>query len=206
MISVMVQVQSWQAKVFNFLSSVYTKMEGVVDGVYYCNMNRTLELSNRMAARNVPSAPLQPQYSIRPVSTKYALMPILDRRAPTYVPIKQEPTYEVNQGFNPGTAQAPWSGFASNINTESVLRSQFFGLQRCEQGEYIPDSKGDLYSVKAVGRPARQPFPGLFKKEVLAAANMNPCGLGTHLFNNHTRVQVMDLPMDGKKMPLTPGI
>ena len=174
--------------------------------MYYCNFNRTLELSERMAARNVPSATLQPQYSIRPVSTKYALMPILDRRAPTHVAIKREPTYELNQVFNPGTAQAPWSGFAANINTESVLRSQFFGLQRCQQGEYIPDSRGDLYNVKAVGRQEQQPFPGLFKREVLSAANMNPCGLGGNLFNNNTRVQVMDLPMDGKQVPSTPGV
>ena len=175
-------------------------------GVYYCNYNRTLELSERMAARNIPSRPLQPQYGIRPVSTKYALMPIVDRRAPTHVPIKTEPTYQVNKVFNPGTAQAPWAGFASNVNTESVLRNQFFALQRCEQGNYIPDSRGDLYNVSVQGSNEEQPFPDLFKNEPLPASDMNPCGLGKELFNNNTRVQVMAIPMTGAEMPNVPGV
>ena len=44
-------------------------MYGVVNGLYYCNLDRNLELDNRIYERNIPSAQLQPSFSIRPVST-----------------------------------------------------------------------------------------------------------------------------------------
>ena len=34
-------------------------MEGVINGRYYCNQNRTTELSNRMADRNKPNQHMQ---------------------------------------------------------------------------------------------------------------------------------------------------
>lgn len=143
-------------------------MHGLVDGVYLCNLDRTTELSDRMAARNIPSEALQPSFGIRPVSTKYAMMPILDRRAPATVPIKKEPVYDVGQVFNPGNATAPWSGFASNVDTESSLRSQFFALQKCEQSEYVPSTTSDMYMVKVQSASqVQQPFPGLFVREQL---------------------------------------
>ena len=104
---------------------------GIVDGVYYCGINRTQELNSRIAERNIPSSYLQPQFSMRPVSTKYALLPIVDRRAKSSVPIKTTTTYNPKVTFNPGTAVAPWSGFVSNINKESELRNMYFALQRC---------------------------------------------------------------------------
>jgi len=166
-------------------------MYGVINGAYYCNMERDMELSNRIAERNVPSRPLQPSFSIRPVSTKYALLPIFDRRAKPTVAIEQEPVYNVKTVFNPGTAQAPWSGFASNINDESSLRGQFFALQNCEQSEYVPSSNSDMYMVEAVGRQEQQQFPGLFQEEQFAPFNPNTCNLGHDLFHNSTRVQLM---------------
>lgn len=171
-------------------------MYGVLDGGMFCNLGRNLELSDRIAQRNVPSAPLQPQFSMRPVSTKYALLPILDRRAPASVPIKVEPTYSTDRVFNPGTAQAPWSGFASNINKESMLRDQFFALQKCDQGDYIPSSKSELYEVHVTPQQVDQPYPGLFERQVLEPFNPDPCRLATHLFNNSTREAVRSLGIE----------
>ena len=57
-----------------------------------CNNDRDNELNRRLMERNIPSAPLQPQFSQRPVPTKYALLPILDRRAPAKVPLDNVPT------------------------------------------------------------------------------------------------------------------
>ena len=104
------------------------KMYGVVNGVYQCQQERTSELDDRIYDRLWPSAPLQPQYSTRPVSTKYALMPIVDQRVKPKVALGNYPIYNTTHVFNPGTAQAPWSGFSTNINTESRLRNQFFAL------------------------------------------------------------------------------
>ena len=42
-------------------------MYGVIDGLYYCNLNRASELNERISSRNVPSNPLQAQFSGRPV-------------------------------------------------------------------------------------------------------------------------------------------
>ena len=165
-------------------------MYGVTDGIYYCGLERTQELSDRMAVRNVPSTPLQPQFSIRPVSTKYALLPILDRRAPTTVPITRQPTYNIGQTFNPGSAQAPWAGFAANVNNESQLRNQFFALQRCEQSNYVPSTNSDMYQVAVSGRQETQPYPGLFAEPHLEPFNPNTCNIGKHLFDNCTRVQL----------------
>ena len=41
------------------------KMYGVVNGVYQCQQERTSELDDRIYNRLWPSAPLQPQYSMR---------------------------------------------------------------------------------------------------------------------------------------------
>lgn len=171
------------------------KLYGVIDGAYYsCQLARTEELSERIAARNIPSTPLEPQFSMRPVSTKYSIMPILDQRPRAKVPILTRPTYNVETTFNPGTAQAPWSGFASNINEESKLRNQFFALQKCEQPNYVPSSTSDLYQVTVSGRKEEQPFPGLFETQQFAPFNPNTCGLGYNLFDNCTRQQLMSVP------------
>ena len=165
-------------------------MYGVVDGVYYCQMDRTEELSQRMASRNVPSAPLQPEFSIRPTSTKYAHLNIFDVRPKATVPIQRRPDFNIQQTFNPGNAQAPWSGFATNIDNESSLRNQFFALQNCEQSEFVPSSNSDMYQVKVSGRKANQPFPDLFVEPDLAPFNPNSCDVGKNIFANHTRQQL----------------
>ena len=133
-------------------------MYGLVNGVYYCNPTKDTELSQRIAERNVPSRQLQPAFSIRPVSTKYSILPIVDARPKPLVEIERQPVYNVSTVFNPGNAQAPWSGFASNIDTESSFRRQFFALQSCEQSEYVPSTNSDMYQVTAVGRMEQQPF------------------------------------------------
>ena len=167
-----------------------SEMQGVVNGVYYCQQGRTQELSNRMFERNIPSATLAPQYSIRPVSTKYALMPIVDQRKEATVPIQRSAPYNIKTTFNPGNAQAPWSGFATQINDESRLRNQFFALQECEQANYVPSSRSDMYQVAVTSRPVKQQYPLLFEKPEFAPQNMNIHNLGKNLFYNHTREQL----------------
>ena len=165
-------------------------MYGVVKDVYLCNLDRTLELSQRIAARNVPSAPMQASFGIRPVSTKYALMPVLDRRAPASVQVQKEPTFSTATMFNPGDGPGPWSGFATNIDLESGLRRQFFALQKCEQSEYVPSTKSDMYTVQVEGRKEAQPFPYLFEQSVFTPRGYTGVA-GKDLFENHTRQQRM---------------
>ena len=157
---------------------------------------RTEEINERMSYRNLPSNPLQPQFDIRPLSSKYAKLPIVDRHENHRVPIQVMPTYDIGSTFNPGNAQAPWSGFASNINNESRLRNQFFALQNgAGQSCYIPANNSDLYNKFNLSPPEapQQPFPALFLPTVFEEFNPCPSGMGGSFFENCTRQQVKEI-------------
>ena len=153
------------------------------------------QTNNRIYDRNIPSQMLQPYIDVRPVMTKYSYFPVVDPRKQINVPLIQMPTYNVNQVFNPGNAQAPWSGFSSNINKESELRNQIYALQKCSQSVYVPNSSSDLYTYKFQTKTQHNPHELLFKDESFETFNPNPapnvCGSG--IFNNNTRCQVRDL-------------
>jgi hypothetical protein len=89
------------------------------------------QTNTRIYDRNIPTQPLQPYLDVRPVMTKYSFLPIVDPRKELNVNLKQLPTFNQRTTFNPGNTQSPWSGFASNINTESELRNQIYALQKC---------------------------------------------------------------------------
>ena len=170
------------------------RLFGVVSGVYQCNLDRSNELNERIYERNIPSSTLQPQFGIRPVATKYSVMPIFDQRMPATVPIKHEMPYNLEATFNPGTAQAPWSGFAENINKESRLRNQFFALQTNGQAVYIPSSTSDMYQVNVNSNTkVNQPFPYLFKEPALAPFNPDENNIAINMFDNCTRQQVKNI-------------
>ena len=165
----------------------------VFETLNVCNIEYDNELNLRLCARNEPSRPLQPQFSLRPVSTKYALLPIVDTVIPSSVPLDTYPIYQPGQVFNPGNNMAPWSGFATNIDVESTLRSQFMALQRNEQSVYIPSSDSDMYQAEVSGRQEKQPFPGLFQPTSFSSFNPNTCNVGKDIFHNPTREQRLNL-------------
>ena len=155
---------------------------------------RTEEINERISYRNIPSSQLQPQFDIRPLSSKYAKLPIVDRRENYTTPLQALPTYDIESTFNPGTGQGPWSGFASNINNESRLRNQFFALQRgAAQGSYVPGKDSDLYKVHIPVTESEQQFPGLFAHDKFEEFNPSPKDLGVNFFDNFTRQQIKDL-------------
>lgn len=174
------------------------QMYGVVNKLFLCQNERTDELNQRISSRNIPSAPLQPFYYQVPVSTKYGYMQILDQTKGSSVPLNNYPIFSPHTTFNPGNNMAPWHGFANNVNVESTLRNQFFGLQDCQQAYYVPSSKSDLYNVVVppASHPVKQQFPGLFKREVFDHFNPNTDNLGNNFFNNSTRTEIKDLPID----------
>ena len=155
---------------------------------------KTNTINYRTYIRNVPSQNLQPYLDARPVSTKYSIMPVVDPRTPPTVALKQMATYNVHTIFNPGNDFGPWSGYASNVNNESILRNQIYALQDCSQSVYIPKSTSDLYSLHWNEKHVQQPFPELFRKETFNMDTNNLSSeLGYALFNNATRQQVKDL-------------
>lgn len=170
-------------------------MYGVIDGFYVCNLDQNNELNQRIFERNIPSQTLEPSFSSRPVSTKYTLLPIIDTNVKSSVPLKNYARYNTSQIFNPGTAQAPWNGFATNINLESSLRNQFFALQKANQAYYVPSSSSDLYNSNLLTNKDSESHKSLFKKEEFNSFNPNPNIqiVGTSIFNNNTRCQVKNL-------------
>lgn len=153
------------------------------------------QTNNRIYDRNIPSQMLQPYIDVRPVMTKYSYFPIVDPRKRISVPLIQQPTFNIQQTFNPGNAQAPWSGFASNVNTESVLRNQVYALQKCSQAVYVPNSTSDLYEYKFQTPKRDNPHELLFQTNSFESFDPNPapkvCGAG--IFYNNTRCQLKDL-------------
>jgi hypothetical protein len=175
-------------------------------------LERQMIMNMRTFERNISSQPLQPYLDSRPSSTKYSLLPIVDPRKEINVPLIQRSTYDTTQIFNPGNSSAPWSGYASNVNNESLLRNQVYALQKCSQSVYIPSSKSDLYIHKTPNiYPVEQPFKNLFKEETFSQQQTqqpqqpqqtqqtqtnkksNSSNIGYALFNNATRCQLKDL-------------
>ena len=160
------------------------------------NVSKIHEETNmRIYDRNIPSQMLQPYIDVRPVMTKYSYFPIVDPRKNNSVPLTVQPTFNPHAVFNPGNTTSPWSGFASNVNTESELRNQIYALQKCSQSVYVPSSKSDLYNYGFTPKPTPQSHSLLFEKDSFSQFNPNPDSktVGSEMFFNSTRVQVRDM-------------
>jgi hypothetical protein len=176
------------------------KMDGVPNGeVWYGQYDRVNELNDRFQSRQFSDNSLEPNFSPRPVPTKYSLFPIINRRTPVNTKINPFPNYDIEQNFNPGSA-APPSGYYNNIDTETILRNQTVSLQHgAEQGVYVPSSKSDLYIntvAKSTNRDEEQPYPNLFTTpnfNTRVHPNINEANIGNDYFNNHTRTQLRNL-------------
>ena len=160
-----------------------------------CASERSRIMNDRAYSRLIPSQPLQPYLSVAPVQTKYTVLPIVNHRAPPSEQLAQRPIYNINNTFNPGTDIAPWSGFASEINTESALRNQIYALQKCSQSVYVPKSTSDLYTVRnsqPTSQPQPQPFPDLFTEYIAPPNGAMKQSKGPQLFNNSTRTMLQE--------------
>ena len=150
-------------------------------------MNSTSDKTTEIYKRNIPSQPLQIYYDPIPVPSN---IPATSYKQPS-IPTIQQPMYNYRQTFNPGSSMGPWSGFASNINTESDLRNQFYSLSKATQAFYIPNSNSDLYkeTIDQYSPPPPQ-HSILFTKEQFLPFNPTPNNVGSSLFNNPTREQL----------------
>jgi len=138
------------------------------------------EINARLYDRNIPSAPLQPYLDVRPVSTKYSILPVVDPRKPITTPLTVQPIYNVGNTFNPGSATAPYSGYASHVNTESELKNQIYALQKSSQAVYVPSSHSDLYNEPFIQKSNnnQQLFPGLYEQPAFQAFDPKPSNMG----------------------------
>ena len=106
--------------------------------VFFTNID---ESNTRLNSRQFSDSPLEPNFDIRPVPTKYALFPVVNRRKP--VTEERLPYVDYNQGvnFTPAVSRGSVSGYMNGIDTETVLRNQTFAKQRgLGQDMYVPSS------------------------------------------------------------------
>jgi hypothetical protein len=174
------------------------KIQGLIPetpGILYGQNERVDELNERILGRFYPDMPLQPNLNVRPVPTKYSHFPIIDRIPFTNESILKIPYYSMETNFTPSTSRGPIDGYFSNVNLESSLRNQYFGLQRgAPQFEYIPSSQSDLYKVD-IATPSRveqQPYPGLFniQSNIITSESKLDANIGADRFFNNTRIQL----------------
>lgn len=165
--------------------------------VYYCQMSRTQELSDRMYNRNIPTQQMEQSYFPRPVDTYCTKFGILDCHKTTTVKKAEFPQYNQHGMFNPGSG-APYEGYSNNVDVESALHNSFHPLQKCVQGKYIPGTQSDMFHSKYLthtSKPVTITNHLLFKKEHFMPMNPNQCNLGHKVFNNHIRQQMKNVSL-----------
>lgn len=195
---------------------------GAVTGLWQGQHERLNELDARLAERHFPDRPLQPNFNFRPVPTKYAYMPIIDRRARPQEPIAHYPQHDIATnlrrtpdakreefeyspetpykgvlgGISPATSNGPVGTYLANIDLETVLQNRHVALQHgADQGVYVPHSSSDLYGFSAVGRQEDMGERAMiFDKYGLATKGSEVASMvGNDRFHNNTRTQLRGL-------------
>ena len=154
-------------------------------------------MNTRIQSRHFPDHALEPNFSARPVSTKYNWFAASAKNSVPEPKVRIQPQLEhiVEYNFNPATRNGPFKTYARNIDTETILRNQTMALQKGSQHVYVPSSNSDLYNVSVVSRPSEQPYPHLFQTPTFTHSvhpNLTNAGasIGKDRFHNNTRVQL----------------
>ena len=169
---------------------------GALTGLWQGQHARLDELDARLAERQFPDRPLQPNFDFRPVPTKYSYLPIIDRRARPEVPIVKHQMYNTATDFSPATSNGPVNSYLANIDLETVLQNRHVSLQHgADQGVYVPSLKSDLYGFNAVGRQEDMGERAMiFDKYSLATKGSDiERQVGQDTFHNNTRTQLRGL-------------
>jgi len=174
-----------------------TGLFGVHHGLISGQFDRVEELNDRFASRHFPDRELIPNFSPRPVPTKYSLFPVIERRTPATETIREMPRHSVYSNFNPSTRNGPVSTYLANVDTETILRNQTTSLQKgADQSVYVPSSNSDLYNTQAVGRFEDQTHPLLFERQqynTTQSKTTQEYGIGQDRLYNHTRTQLRNI-------------
>ena len=93
------------------------------NSVLFCNINRVEDLNKRISSRNIPDNAMKPNFSMRPQSTKQSIFPIIHFKTKPTERLHFYKNNTPNETFNPGTDSGQYSGFAKNVNVESILQN-----------------------------------------------------------------------------------
>lgn len=205
------------ASVFRSVSSIKESDSPIInneypDYLYYGQFERTDDIDKRIYERTLATdIKLRPNFDPRPVDTRHILYPIvpsISRQSEevsktttktSQIPIREYLEYDITKVFSPIQSKAPIEGYLHNVNTESSLRNQFFGIQHgAIQSVYIPSSNSDLYrpTVPFHHNEVVQPFPLLFEKDTYTTTGNNQIynsSIGKNIFNNATKQQMRNM-------------
>jgi hypothetical protein len=172
-------------------------IEGVHRSLIVGQFERLDEINDRITSRQFSDYSLEPNFSPRPVSTKYSLMPIMAQNSNPKPIVRIQPQLEhnVHLNFNPATRNGPYKTYARSIDTETILRNQSMAYQNSSQSVYVPSSQSDLYKVEIVSRPVDQPYKHLFDlPSFTQGVHPNLLNTGSNIgkdrFFNSTRTQL----------------
>jgi hypothetical protein len=172
---------------------------GLIEGVHrelvVGQFERLDEINHRISSRHFSDYPLEPNFSPRPVSTKYNLLPIMAKNSnpEPKVHIQTQLEHIVGLNFNPATRNGPYKTYARNVDTETILRNQTMALQKSSQSVYVPSSESDLYKVTVESKPVDQPYKHLFDAPSFTQGvhrNLVGTNIGKDRFFNSTRTQL----------------
>ena len=172
-------------------------IEGVHRNLVVGQFERLDEINNRISSRHFSDYPLEPNFSPRPVSTKYNLMPIMAKNSNPEPKVRIQPQLEhiVGMNFNPATRNGPYKTYARNVDTETILRNQTMAFQKSSQSIYVPSSDSDLYKVTVESKPVDQPYKHLFDAPSFVQGvhpNLAGKNIGKDRFFNSTRTQLRE--------------
>ena len=170
-------------------------MYGVIDSKTYlvCDIERSSQLSDRLYARQMPEfANASPMvFDPRPISTKYDLMPIMDRRATAQIPIKAD-KYRMDNLGNKTTPSYGW--YAERVNQETDLRNTKRKTKASGDEQYVPSSASDMFNYNVKVNQTQQYEKGLQNHSLLFHEPQNlvtsaPCKMPdtSRAFDNPTQ-------------------
>jgi hypothetical protein len=175
------------------------------EALYYGQFERTEDIDKRIFERTTATdVKLRPNFDPRPVDTRHLIFPMVPFTSKEYIDKKKQTPvfkyleYDTAGGFSPIQSKAPVDGFLRNVNVESSLRNQYFGMQHGTiQSTYIPSTTSDLYNVRVASSSTGGDFadshPHLFKREQYhTSGNKQIYGsdIGKDVFNNATKQQL----------------
>ena len=172
---------------------------GLPKHFYQGQHERTDELNFRILERNVSDKPLAPNFSPRPVLTRYSRYPMIDARMPSKEPITPNYDYSISDNFTPPVmGMGPVSGYINHVQEESHLRNQIYPLSKGNDAHtYVPSLNSDLYKVVIPSTMSEQPYPGLFEQtrfsQELHPNIRNQPSIGANTFHNNTRTQLRNI-------------
>ena len=155
-----------------------------------CNVEYDNELNQRLNTRYFPSQTLKPNFDPRPVQTKYTLFQTLEEQPNANVSLNKYNNYTTKDVFYPGNSKAPVDFALDNVDVESLLRNQYFALQKNDRAYYIPNVDSILYEHHShlADKPKKEEF-----KKVNFKVNVDKCNLAPNNFNNSTRYNLKNL-------------